>query len=107
MRISLLVIAGAALAACSTTSPPPAASGRNTQSVVAYGCENGMTFAAAFMVGDAVELRMADGTKFSLPQVNSASGARFADARHEFWVKGDEAMYTIGKAMPTTCRVAK
>jgi membrane-bound inhibitor of C-type lysozyme len=107
MRFPLLLIAGAALAACQSAPPLPAASGRNTETVVAYACENGITFSAAFMVGDTVELRMADGEKFTLPAVKAASGARYADPRHEFWTKGDEAMYTIGRAMPTTCRVAK
>jgi membrane-bound inhibitor of C-type lysozyme len=106
MRV-LLLAAFAALSACQSMPPLAAASGRNTESVVAYGCENGLTFSAAFMVGDTVELRMADGEKFTLPAVKAASGARYADPRHEFWVKGDEAMYTVGKAMPTTCRVAK
>jgi membrane-bound inhibitor of C-type lysozyme len=106
MRLSLLV-ALLALSACQSAPPLPAASGRNTESVVAYACENGLTFSVAFMVGNTVELRMADGEKFTLPGVQAASGGRYSDSRHEFWVKSDEARYTVGKATPTTCRVAK
>lgn len=99
-----------ALAACQSAPAGPPAVGltRNTEAVVAFGCENGVSFTAAFLVSpDAVELHFADGAKLTLPHVRAASGARYADAAHEFWNKGDEAMYTIGRAAPTTCRVAK
>ena len=49
----------------------------------------------------------ANGDVITLPQAVSASGSRYATPQHEFWIKGDEATYTIGRMVPTTCRVAK
>jgi membrane-bound inhibitor of C-type lysozyme len=107
----LALLSVLALAACQAAPPsgPPPKVGltRQTESVAAFGCENGVSFTAAFLVNGGVELHFADNTKLTLPGVISASGARFADARHEFWNKGDEAMYTVGKGAPTMCRVAK
>jgi membrane-bound inhibitor of C-type lysozyme len=99
------------LAACQTAplGPGPAVGlTRNTEAVVAFGCENGVSFTAAFLVSpDAAELHFANGVKLTLPHVRAASGARYATATHEFWNKGDGATYKAGHAAPTTCRVAK
>jgi membrane-bound inhibitor of C-type lysozyme len=108
-RLALIALLG--LAACQTAPSGPAPKvglTRNTEAVVSFGCENGVSFTAAFLVSpDAVALHFADGAKRTLPRAVSASGARFADSTHEFWNKGDEAMFTVGKAAPTKCRVAK
>lgn len=45
----------------------------------------------ARFANDQVTIVLSDGRTFVLPQVVSASGARFADGIVEFWNKGDEA----------------
>ncbi len=110
MRIFVLAGVAFSLAACQTApqTAPSVGLTRNTKAVVAFGCENGVAFTAAFLVSpDAVELKFADGAKLTLPHVISASGARYASATHEFWNKGDEATYTAGRTAPAKCRVAK
>ncbi len=105
----LLLLAGLGVAACQTTpaKAPDVALTRETETMVAFACKNGVSFTAAFLVSGDVTLHFPDGAKLTLPGVLSASGARFADAAHEFWNKGDEAMYTIGKRAPILCSVAK
>ena len=103
MRIAILAVL--ALAGCAST-PPAGTSAGVTPSTVSYGCVNVTTMVATFKEG-AVDLRMANGDVITLPQAVSASGSRYATPQHEFWIKGDEATYTIGRMVPTTCRVAK
>ena len=83
------------LAACQSAPSGPAPNvslTRNTEAVIAFGCEDGVSLTAAFLVSpDAVDLHFADGSKVRLPSVASASGARFAAQGYEFWNKGDEA----------------
>ena len=110
MRIlPLAAVIGLAACQAAPTGPAPAVGlTRNAKAVVAFGCENGVSFTAAFLVSpDAAEIHFADGVKLVLPHVRAASGARYATATHEFWNKGDEATYKAGHAAPTTCRVAK
>ncbi len=112
MRIVILS-AALALAACQTKpvepqTPPTIPSARNIAATAAWVCENGTAFTAVYKVGDGeVELHFADGAVLKLPEAEAASGAKFADARHEFWSKGEEATYTLGRAMPVKCVIAK
>jgi len=43
------------------------------------------------------------GRKVTIPQVMSADGGRYADAKLEFWIKGKQATFTRGDQV-TTCR---
>jgi membrane-bound inhibitor of C-type lysozyme len=53
-----------------------------------------------------VRLRF-NGTELTLPQVESGSGARYADELgNEFWNKGDEAMFTIAGQQMRRCSPA-
>jgi membrane-bound inhibitor of C-type lysozyme len=99
----------AALGACqSKPKMQPAVSARNVRVAVAYNCDDGQAFIAAFLVSpEAVELRFANGDQLLLPQVVSGSGFRYQDARHEFRGKADDALYTVGKAAPVKCYVSK
>ncbi|MEB3198901.1 MAG: MliC family protein [Synechococcaceae cyanobacterium] len=38
-----------------------------------------------------------------LPQALAASGARYSDGRDSFWVKGDQASWSRGKAPTRQC----
>jgi membrane-bound inhibitor of C-type lysozyme len=100
------------LTACASAPPPgPAAMPtptRNTRAIVSYGCADGVTLIVSYLVSpDSVEITYADGRKQTLPNVISASGARYAVAGTEFWSKGDEAMFTAPGRAQTTCNVAK
>ena len=38
-----------------------------------------------------------------LPRQIAGSGSRYAAADQEFWIKGDQAVWTLGKAAPLRC----
>jgi membrane-bound inhibitor of C-type lysozyme len=63
--------------------------------VAAFACDGGKTIHAVFATGQppSVELTLSDGRKMRLPQVLSASGARYAnhDGSFVFWNKGRTA----------------
>jgi membrane-bound inhibitor of C-type lysozyme len=110
MKRSFL-LAAALLTACASVPPPtPTAPGftRNTRSILTYGCRDGTTLIVAYLVSpDSVQITYADGRRQTLPNVISASGARYAASGVEFWSKGDEAMFTAAGKAQTTCNVAK
>lgn len=70
-----------------------------------YDCTDGTTLRATFygLSDDSlnfVKVVTADGTEYTLPQLVSASGARYSDEHGmEFWTKGDEV--TIRTFSPT------
>ena len=100
----------AAVGACQTKPqlPPHVSSARNVRATVAYNCDDGTAFTAAFLVSpEAVELHFPDGDQLLLPQVASGSGFRYQDPRHDFQGKSDDALYTLGKAAPVKCYVSK
>jgi membrane-bound inhibitor of C-type lysozyme len=42
-------------------------------------------------------------TATRLPQAPAASGARYADGNQSFWIKGDQASWSIGGGPPMRC----
>ncbi len=54
--------------------------------------------------GDRVQVQMNDNAPIVLPAVKSASGAKYMSATHQFWSKGNEAMWTVGRMIPMTCQ---
>ena len=69
-----------------------------------YVCDNGTRFTALFDNRlPALILTFPGGETLTLPQVLSGSGIRYADGRHEFWGKGADASWTVGKGLPTQC----
>lgn len=77
--------AGLALSACATVAP-----GTDSRPI-AYRCDAGRTFTAAWnQPGDRVRVTAGGLTK-SLPHARSASGARYAANGFEIWGKGDTA----------------
>ncbi|MEI8251327.1 MAG: MliC family protein, partial [Synechococcus sp. ELA057] len=42
-------------------------------------------------------------TATRLPQLRAASGARYGGADQEFWVKGDRAVWSLGRAPAMAC----
>lgn len=73
----------------------------------AYTCEDGSSFSAVFdnAAGPdgVVILIFPDGAALTLPRAVSGSGIRYTDGKHEFWGKGDQASWTIGRRAPVSC----
>lgn len=102
-----------ALGACQRSSEPeppatpatPAASapaGAGVPASHAYQCGD-LAVAATFDGVGAVDLAYTGGP-LTLPQVESASGARYADQQgNEFWSKGEEASFTLAGQTKRTC----
>jgi membrane-bound inhibitor of C-type lysozyme len=44
-------------------------------------------------------------TATRLPQLQAASGARYGAADQQFWIKGDRAVWTLGRAPAMACEV--
>lgn len=42
-------------------------------------------------------------TATRLPQQRAASGSRYATADQAFWIKGDQAVWTLGQGVPMRC----
>jgi membrane-bound inhibitor of C-type lysozyme len=62
---------------------------------IAFTCDDGKRVSADFdAVSGAVQLEK-DGKTITLPQVEAASGSRYADGAIEFWDHGGEAMLTL------------
>jgi membrane-bound inhibitor of C-type lysozyme len=101
MNISTRLAAGAALimlAGCMTDNVgEPGAS-------TFYDCGNDTRLKVDTLNGDRVQVQMNDNQPVILPAERSASGARYMSATHQFWSKGDEAAWTVGRMMPMTCR---
>jgi membrane-bound inhibitor of C-type lysozyme len=109
MKRLVIAALGLALAACQTKPADTAASATQpAASTVSYACADGTVLTAVTNAGgDSVELKFADGATLTLPRAESASGARYMNAQHEFWNKGEEATYTVGRRAPTLCTIAK
>ena len=80
MKTLLTSLALVALAACATASSGPRTDWR---------CDNGAAFSVRFDGGEAVIF--AGGQVYELPQVQSASGARYSNGAVEFWEHQGEA----------------
>ena len=114
--LSVMSMLGAllALGACQRSSEPvtPAASAAPVASAPAgavvlpprsYQCGD-LAVTATFDGVGAVDLGFSGGP-LTLPQVESGSGARYADSQgNEFWSKGDEATFTLAGQEKRTCR---
>ena len=89
----------AAIAAvASLTAPLAPAFSQDAPKVVntiSYRCEEGKGFVAAYLSND--DMRATFGSKeFVLPQVESASGAKYSNGSVTVFTKGDEAMVDLG-----------
>ena len=56
-----------------------------------------------YLDDDAVQVQVNQENPIVLPRMESASGAKFGDARHSFWDKGSEATWTVGRMAPIQC----
>jgi len=101
MRTALTIIvpaAGLLAAGCETTPPPsPARS-------VHFACDNGSALDVVF-AGDQATVTPAGGEPVVLPQAMAADGFLYATPQHSLRGKGDEVTWTVGKMVPTSCKV--
>jgi membrane-bound inhibitor of C-type lysozyme len=81
------------LAACASTAP---GGPRND-----WRCANGAAFSARVSTAGAAEV-FAGGRTYSLPHVQSASGARYSDGAVEYWEHGGEASLNGAAGGPYT-----
>jgi membrane-bound inhibitor of C-type lysozyme len=93
-----LAVAGLALPGCSTGDTA------GTGASIFYQCERGPRLKVDYLEGDRVRVQIGDEAPLTLPQVVSASGAKYMTARHAFWDRGGEATWTVGRMMPMPCR---
>lgn len=69
-----------------------------------YDCGNGVRLKVDNLSGDRIQVQMNEDEPIILPSVKAASGAKYMTARHQFWDKGGEATWTIGRMVPMTCQ---
>lgn len=69
-----------------------------------YDCGNGTRLKVDNLSGDRIQVQMNDNAPVVLPAVKAASGAKYMSATHQFWDKGGEAMWTVGRMVPMTCQ---
>ncbi|MET4131666.1 membrane-bound inhibitor of C-type lysozyme [Porphyrobacter sp. MBR-155] len=93
----IIVFAGTiALAGCAPVGGPGVSS--------YYDCGDGIRLKVDSLSGDRVMVQMNNDKPVTLPADKSASGAKYMSATHQFWSKGDEATWTVGRMVPMTCR---
>jgi membrane-bound inhibitor of C-type lysozyme len=98
MKIGIIVTiaATAALAACAPVGGPGVSA--------YYDCGEGTRLKVDSLSGDRIMVQMNDDKPVTLPAEKAASGAKYMSATHQFWDKGGEAMWTVGRMMPMTCQ---
>jgi membrane-bound inhibitor of C-type lysozyme len=87
---------GLALAGCAPVGGP----GVSTY----YDCGNGTRLKVDMLSGDRVMVQMNDNAPVTIPADKAASGAKYMSPTHQFWSKGDEAMWTVGRMATMTCQ---
>jgi len=87
--------------ACAPGAEPPPAAAADAGPLYRYSCPDGFQFDARF--GEEVAVLTLNGTMTALPQVISASGARFAAGDILFWIKGNEARLELGSTVREAC----
>lgn len=64
---------------------------------IRYRCDDHREIVATFVRRQPASVRLErDGERWTLPQVVSGSGARYADGKVVFWSKGEEALFERG-----------
>lgn len=67
-------------------------------------CDRGTRLKLDYVNSNTVVVSVNGADGFALPRTPSASGVSYGDAQHSLRTKGREAIWTIGRAMPETCR---
>jgi hypothetical protein len=101
MRTALTIAVSAAgllAAGCETTPPPSPAR------TVHFACDNGSSLNVLFE-GSEATVTAAGSEPLVLPQAMVADGFLYATPQQSLRGKGDEVTWTVGKMVPTTCKV--
>jgi membrane-bound inhibitor of C-type lysozyme len=98
MKTGMIALLAAiiALAACNESVSGPSSS-------TFYNCGNGTRLKVDYVDAETVMVQMNDDAPVTIPAEKAASGAKYMGATHQFWSKGDEAMWTVGRMAPMTC----
>ncbi len=105
-HLPLLVLACTALAACERAPEASGAAGDALQAYV-WNCDGDLTLRMKNLLREgAITLEMHEGGR-KLPQVVSASGAKYSDGSLTFWTKGDTATLERAGAAPVQCRLMR
>lgn len=70
-----------------------------------YRCDDGTEFTVIFDQQEDAALVMINGDTLRLESQRPASGMWYATPTHEFRGKGDEATWTVGRRVPSECKV--
>ena len=102
---SILALAAVALAStgCAAPAPDEPASQQSSLVRVSYACENGPPLTVIFD-NNARTATIEGVPPIVLPQAPSGSGFIYETPRHRLQGKGDELLYTVGRAAPQKCR---
>ena len=90
------IAAAAALAACAPVGGPGVSA--------YYDCGGGTRLKVDYIGNDRVLVQMNNDRPVTIPADKSASGAKYMSPTHQFWSKGDEATWTVGRMVPMTCQ---
>jgi len=86
--------------------PPAAAEQAIRASYRCLGRFDAMDVTALFFNRPPAELVLLMGeTATRLPQLRAASGSRYGSADQQFWIKGDRAIWTLGRSPAMACEV--
>lgn len=103
---SSLLLAPAALALASGCQPVEAPAGAPDDSVT-FACADGTTLITRLEADrNALSVIIPGRAQLRLPQVASASGARYSNGNITFWNKGSEGQWIVGERPPVTCQSA-
>lgn len=99
MKYGIILVAGSALmlAGCMESVGGPGVSAY-------YDCGGDTRLKVDNLSGDRIMVQMNDNAPVTLPAEKAASGAKYMSATHQFWSKGDEATWTVGRMAPMTCQ---
>lgn len=100
MKIGNLAMTAGALALAGCDTPDVGGPGASSY----YDCGNGTRLKVDYLSDDRVMVQMNDNQPLTIPADKSASGAKYMSPTHQFWSKGDEAMWTVGRMATMTCK---
>ncbi|WP_249976994.1 MliC family protein [Vreelandella olivaria] len=104
-HLSLTAVLTSLLLAGCTTASTPSHDPQDNYPQADYRCDDGTELTVIFDQQEDTALVMVGGDTLRLESQRPASGMWYASPRHEFRGKGDEATWTVGRRVPTECRV--
>lgn len=114
LPLSLLsLVAATLLGACAAPAPSSAPAVAAAPLIPApaittvnYVCDDQTTLRVRFdQAAEMAYVSQPDGVELRLPQQRAASGIWYATPQHTLRGKGDEATWTVGRRVPTQCKV--